>query len=120
MSNAIMSLPEKRPNCDQIVAMQENRMKNDLPTVDCAMKLQSDIQYFCMICSCNTDHWSKHCPKRSKMMAKGCSICREPCEIKEHEKNSRLLLKSCVRCDDIGTHWSKDCPDPIYDDCDWF
>ncbi|KAK1352039.1 hypothetical protein POM88_053753 [Heracleum sosnowskyi] len=91
----------------------------DLPTVDNALKLQTvgkAIQYYCPICHCVTDHNELNCPDSSKGMGMACSICREPCEIEEHRLKWKLKLKFCFRCDVTCNHWSKDCPDPYYDD----
>ncbi|KAK1352040.1 hypothetical protein POM88_053754 [Heracleum sosnowskyi] len=87
--------------------------------VDNAMELQiieKAIENYCMICRCNTDHLISKCPNLSKATGMGCSICHEPCEIKEHKNEWKLLFKFCVRCGVAGNHWNKDCPNPIFDD----
>ncbi|KAK1352035.1 hypothetical protein POM88_053749 [Heracleum sosnowskyi] len=94
----------------------------DLPTVDNAMKLQivgKAIQYYCRMCKCKTDHDEFKCPDRSKGIGLACSICLEPCEIEEHKLKRILKFKVCFRCPVTGNHWSKDCPDPYYDECDF-
>ncbi|KAK1391270.1 hypothetical protein POM88_010326 [Heracleum sosnowskyi] len=110
MSIAVVSVPEKK------------RLKiGDLPTVDNTLKLQTvgkAIPYYCLICDCVTDHNALNCPDSSKGMGMTCPICSEPCEIEEHNKLEWTLeFKFCVRCHVKGNHWSKDCPDPYYDDC---
>ncbi|KAK1352045.1 hypothetical protein POM88_053759 [Heracleum sosnowskyi] len=114
MISAEASLPEQTT---------EKRCKIDeLPTVDSAMKLPI-VARCCVLCSCytdheDTDHDDSNCPNRSKMMAMACSICSEPCEIKEHKDKSELTLIFCFLCGGTGNHWSKDCP---FDECnfDW-
>lgn len=75
---------------------------------------------YCMICKCNIGHGEWNCPNRSKGMGMACVKCFQPCEIEEHKKDFIRIYKYCLRCEVNGDHWSKDCPDPIYDDNDMY
>ncbi|KAK1352037.1 hypothetical protein POM88_053751 [Heracleum sosnowskyi] len=117
MSNTVARLSGKRSDCGYTNTSVKRSKLDDLPTVDSAMTLQTvgkAIQ-FCMICYCYTDHTQFKCPNRSTGMGMACDICDEPCEIKEHKSKWKLKAKFCARCDVPGNHWSKDCPDPIFD-----
>ncbi|KAK1352049.1 hypothetical protein POM88_053763 [Heracleum sosnowskyi] len=122
MISAVVSLLEKRPNYVYDNMPEQTREKRfesgELPTVDSAKKLP------CVLCSCytdnkDTDHDYSNCPNRSKMMAMACCICIEPCEIKEHKDKWDFRCIVCFRCRRAGDHWSKDCPDPFLDECDF-
>ncbi|KAL8130857.1 hypothetical protein AgCh_006967 [Apium graveolens] len=123
MSSAVLSLPVKRidlyANDDSMPP--EKRAKK---MGDSAMELQLIADTYdahCMICGCNTDHDQFGCPERPKMMAMACAVCLQPCVIKEHQDMPEIRkLIFCARCDVIGDHWSDDCPDPIFDECDFF
>ena len=89
-----------------------------LENVEKLENVKKDCHY-CSICRRNTDHRGRfNCPNRSKGMGMGCDTCFEPCEIKGH--NLIPMYKICLRCELEGDHWSKDCPNPIYDDDDMF
>ncbi|KAK1352050.1 hypothetical protein POM88_053764 [Heracleum sosnowskyi] len=124
MIKAVLSVSEKRPNnvYDNMPEQtREKRCKSgELPTVDSAMKLPI-VARCCLLCSCftdheDTDHDDSNCPNRSKMMAMACSICSEPCEIKEHKDKWKFRPIVCLFCGEAGNHWSKDCPDPFFEE----
>ncbi|KAK1352046.1 hypothetical protein POM88_053760 [Heracleum sosnowskyi] len=127
MISAVASLSEKRPNnvYDYMPEqMREKRFKSgELPIVDSAMKLPI-VARCCVLCRYytdheDTDHDDSNCPNRSKMMAMACNECIEPCEIKEHKDKWDFRRIVCFRCGGAGDHWSKDCPDPFFDECDF-
>ncbi|KAL8128354.1 hypothetical protein AgCh_015082 [Apium graveolens] len=119
------NMPEQTP---------EKRMKkiDDFPKVDRATYCNEATTHQivvenekygldCKICGFETDHTQYQCPQRPKFLRMACTECREPCEIKEHQDMPmKPRLFSCFYCGALGDHWSKDCPDPIWKDCDFF
>ncbi|KAL8128363.1 hypothetical protein AgCh_015091 [Apium graveolens] len=128
MSSAVLRLPEKRressadENCKP-EQTPEKRVKY-IGDFDKATKHRIVVEKYgldCRICGFETDHTQYQCPQRPKFLRLACTECLEPCEIKEHQDMPmKPRLFSCFYCGALGDHWSKDCPDPIWKDCDIF
>ncbi|KAL6515691.1 hypothetical protein OROHE_018725 [Orobanche hederae] len=76
MNNAVVRLPEKRPNSDYDNMPEQTPEKR----LESAMKLQSE---FCNICGSYADHSLWECPNYSTGRGMACYTCCEPCEIKD-------------------------------------